>query len=115
MYKYKSIQKKETKTLAEKNQTNIPDAILQRAEKKAGMSLGHLRAHLNSSIPAQYGAEAITQGNSMYFSTGAEKHMGHEIGHAVQQLKGLVRPTGTVNGQPVNDDERLEREADRFL
>ena len=38
--------------------------------------------------------------------------MPHELGHVAQQKKGQVQPTSTEAGIPVNDDVRLEREAD---
>lgn len=45
-------------------------------------------------------------------SEGQEKHLPHEEWHVVQQEQGRVRPTIQVkDGVDINDDERLEREA----
>lgn len=41
-----------------------------------------------------------------------EKHLPHELGHVVQQKKGMVSPTTHINGLAVNDEPALEREAD---
>ena len=38
----------------------------------------------------------------------------HELGHVVQQSQGPVQATTQVMGVPVNDEERLEREADEI-
>lgn len=44
---------------------------------------------------------------------GQEKHLPHEAWHVVQQMQGRVQPTvQTMDRVPVNDDEKLEHEAD---
>ncbi len=99
----------------EVNRTGIPDGLLRRAQEKAGMSLSDVRVQYNSPMPSRVGALAYTQGSQIYVAPGQERHLPHELGHVVQQKKGRVMPTMTVNGFPVNDDQRLEEEADRFL
>lgn len=99
----------------EKNPTGIPDALLQRAEEKAGMSYRNVRVHYNSLKPRAVGARAITQGNHIYIGKGNEDCLKHELGHIPQQRMGRVTATRMVNGYPVNDNPVLEREADKFL
>lgn len=113
MYKYEEKEEKSTQKMRV-NRTGIPDTLLQRAEKKAGMSLQDVRVHYNSKKPAGVQALAYTQGNHIYVAPGQERHLSHELGHVVQQKEGRVRATGWINGQPFNNDAALEREADNF-
>ncbi len=96
------------------HQTGIPDDLKARAEAKSGVSLDAVEVHYNSPKPAAVQAFAYTQGNQVYLGPGQEKHLGHELGHVVQQMQGRVRPTGSVNGLPLNDDASLEQEADSY-
>lgn len=43
---------------------------------------------------------------------GDKQDRGHEIWHLAQQEMGMVKPTTSVNNQPVNDDPSLEKDAD---
>lgn len=95
-----------------KNKTGIPDSLKSNFEKRSGFAFDDVRVHYHSSKPASLQALAYTQGTDVYIGPGQEKHLGHELGHVVQQLKGVVRPTKTINGLPLNDDESLEAEAD---
>lgn len=95
-------------------QTGIPQGLKARVEERSGISLDSVRVHYNSPAPAAVQAYAYTQGNQVYLGPGQEKHLGHELGHVVQQMQGRVRPTGSVNGLPLNDDASLEREADTY-
>lgn len=97
------------------NRTGIPNALLQRAEEKSGMSYEDVRVHYNSEKPREVGAKAITQGKHIYIGAGNEDCLKHELGHIPQQEAGRVPATTTINGYTVNDDPVLEREADRFL
>lgn len=94
------------------NVTGIPDAIKTRFENLSGFSFDDVRVHYNSDRPAQLRALAYTQGNQVYIAPGQEKHLGHELGHVVQQKQGLVTADGRINGMPVNRSERLEALAD---
>lgn len=94
--------------------TGIPPALKNRMERLSGFSLDDVKVHYNSAKPAGYEALAYTQGNQVYIGPGEERHLAHELGHVVQQKQGIVRPTRTINGQPLNDDKSLEREAERF-
>lgn len=69
--------------------------------------------HYNSSKPAQLQAHAYAQVNEIHLAPGQEQHLPHEAWHVVQQAQERVRPTMLMKGGVgVNDDLRLEREAD---
>jgi len=94
------------------NITGIPDRMKQSFEERSGFSFDDVRVHYNSEKPARLQALAYARGNHVYIGPGQEKHLPHELGHVVQQKQGRVRASTSINGLPVNDDERLEREAD---
>ncbi len=96
------------------NVTGIPDNLKARVEAKANLSLDDVRVHYNSSKPTQLRALAYTQGNQVYIGPGQEGHLAHELGHVVQQKLGMVKPTGSIAGMPLNDERRLEEDADKF-
>jgi hypothetical protein len=97
-----------------KNSTGIPDTMKARFESVSGFSFDDVRVHYNSEKPAQLQALAYTQGNQVYIGPGQEKHLGHELGHVVQQKAGVVRPTGRIGNTAFNTDLMLEMEADAF-
>jgi hypothetical protein len=90
----------------------LPDKLRAAMEKMSGLSLDGVKVHYNSRKPAQVNAHAYAQGTDIYLGPGQERHLPHEAWHVVQQKQGRVRPTTQVNGVAVNDDHRLEREAD---
>lgn len=96
------------------NRTGIPDGLKERVERMSGISMDPVKVHYNSPKPAAVQALAYTQGSQVYLGPGQEKHLGHELGHVVQQMQGRVKPTGTVNGLPLNDEAALEHEADKY-
>lgn len=94
------------------NKTGLPDLLKRQYESMSGLSMDDVRVHYNSGRPARLDALAYTQGNQIYVAPGQERHLGHELGHVVQQKRGQVRPTASMEGFAVNLDEGLEREAD---
>ena len=58
------------------------------------------------------GAMASARGSTIDLAPGQERHLRHEAWHVVQQRQGRVGPTARINGEPINDDPSLEREAD---
>lgn len=90
----------------------LPPALQAGVEHLSGLSLGDVRVHYNSSRPATLQAHAYTQGTRIHIAPGQERHLPHEAWHVVQQKQGRVRPTLQAKGIPINDDSRLEREAD---
>ena len=90
----------------------MPESLQAGLEALSDMDLSGTRVHTNSAKPAQVNALAYTQGQDIYVAPGQEQHLPHEGWHVVQQLQGRVEPSREVNGQSINDDVALEREAD---
>lgn len=69
---------------------------------------------------AELGARAYTQGTDIHFAPGqyqpesqsGQELLGHELAHVVQQGQGRVQATGQAKGVEINDDAKLEHEAD---
>lgn len=96
------------------NRTGVPDNMKRQYEALSGLSMDDVRVHYNSRRPSQLGALAYTQGSHVYVAPGQERHLGHELGHVIQQKQGRVRATASFDGVAVNLDDRLEREADNY-
>lgn len=95
------------------NRTGLPDHLKAGVESLAGISMDDVRVHYNSAQPAQLNALAYAQGTDIHVAPGQEKHVAHEAWHIVQQKQGRVQPTAQMKvGVPINDDPKLEREAD---
>jgi Domain of unknown function (DUF4157) len=94
------------------NRTGLPDGLQAGIEQLSGVSLGDVRVHYNSPRPAGIQARAYTQGSEIHVGPGEEKHLAHEAWHVVQQKQGRVRPTMKMRGLGINDNAKLEREAD---
>lgn len=92
--------------------TGLPDNLKSGIESLSGYSMDDVKVHYNSSKPEEVGAHAYAQGTDIHLAPGQEKHLPHEAWHVVQQKQGRVKPTISVNGMPVNDDTKLEQEAD---
>jgi hypothetical protein len=95
------------------NGTGLPDALKSGLEALSGIALDLVRVHYNSAQPARLNAMAYAQGRDIHLAPGQEAHLPHEAWHVVQQAQGRVRPTMQMTGGvEVNDDGRLEQEAD---
>ena len=94
------------------NRTGLPDALKAGIENLSGISMDDVKVHYNSTRPAEVRALALAQGTDIYLRPSEEKHLPHEAWHIVQQKQGMVKPTQQSKGVPINDDHRLEREAD---
>lgn len=92
--------------------TGLPDTLKAGIETLSGISMDDVQVHYNSTKPAHVQALAYTQGTDIYVEPGQERHLLHEAWHVVQQMQGRVKPTLQAKGVAINDDERLEREAD---
>ncbi len=124
MFSYEKDQKKkEIKKVLQKkagvkspaaNATGIPEQMKLGFENHSGLSFDNVRVDYYSDKPARVNALAYTQGNRVFIGPGQERHLGHELGHVVQQKLGMVQSTGMVGGLAYNDSPRLEREADRI-
>ncbi len=96
----------------QENRTGLPDKLKAGIETLSGLSMNDVRVHYNSAKPAQLQASAYTQGTEIHMGPGQERHLPHEAWHVVQQKLGRVKPTMQMAGAQINDDDRLEREAD---
>jgi hypothetical protein len=91
----------------------LPDNVRSGIETLSGLSLGDVEVHYNSALPARFHALAYTRGRAIHVAPGQERHLPHEAWHVVQQAQGRVAPTTQMkSGVPVNNDRKLEREAD---
>lgn len=91
----------------------LPYQLKAGIESLSGMRMDSVKVHYNSSQPAQLNALAYAQGTDIHVAPGQEQHLPHEAWHVVQQAQGRVRPSMQMKaGVPVNDDARLESEAD---
>ncbi len=92
----------------------LPTDIQPALAQKLGVDVSKVTINTNSSKPAKVGAFAYTQGDTIEVAPGQNKPsiIQHELGHVVQQAQGRVKPTGSVGRVPLNDDPKLEREAD---
>lgn len=98
---------------AQRDRGGLPEELRSGVESLSGMNLDDVRVHYNSSSPGAVDAHAYAQGRDIHVAPGQEAHLAHEAWHVVQQAQGRVRPTMQLNGSvPINDDVRLEREAD---
>ena len=97
--------------ISERDHGNLPCGLKVAMEAITGENLQRVRVHYNSPKPAKVQAHAYAQGLDIYLAPGQEHHLPHELGHVVQQLKGMVKPTRQLNGLDINDDERLEQHA----
>ena len=94
------------------NSTGLPDGLKAGVESLSGVSMDDVNVRYNSAEPAQVNAHAYAQGTDIHLGPGQQRHLPHEAWHVAQQKQGRVRPTTQHAGVAINDDERLEREAD---
>jgi hypothetical protein len=95
-----------------KNATSLPGSLQAGIKRLSGLSLNDVQVHYNSFQPARVNALAYTQGKAIHVGPGQERYLAHEAWHVVQQMQGRVKPTLQAKGMKVNDDEKLEHEAD---
>jgi hypothetical protein len=97
------------------NNTGLPDDLKSNIENLSGYSLDDVKVHYNSDKPTELQAHAYAQGTNIYLGPGQEKHLPHETWHVVQQMQERVKPTIEMQeGGNMNDDDRLEKEADNM-
>lgn len=94
----------------------LPAALQQRFEQLSGIDLGDVQVHRGSSMPARFGALALTQGHQIHLARGQEAHLAHEAWHVVQQKQGRVPARAPLGrgGVPFNTSPALEAEAHRM-
>lgn len=87
-------------------------ATLKKIEKKNQVPMTGVNIKMNSSLPAQLDAKAVSYGGrQVELGPGQESSINHELGHIVQQRLGMVKATGTIGGWKVNTDQALEKDA----
>ena len=91
----------------------LPSALKKEYEEQSGVSLDDVQVHYNSDQPERFGAEAFAYGENIFLKPAQESLITHELGHVVQQKWGLVNTTHNENSYPVNNDETLEKQADK--
>jgi hypothetical protein len=94
------------------NRSNLPGKIKAGVEHLSGVSLDDVTVHYNSPEPERLEASSYTKGTHIHLGPGQEEDLPHEAWHVVQQKQGRVRATAQARGAAVNDERRLEREAD---
>jgi hypothetical protein len=92
----------------------MPDGLKAAMEQRSGLDLSGVRVRYNSPEPARLDALAYTQGRQVHLAPGQERQLPHEVWHVVQQLQGRVRATRHEGGVLLNDNARLEQEADHL-
>lgn len=111
VFKQKLRAPQETET-SKPNLTGIPRQMKQSFEQSSGLSFDDVRVHYHSALPSRLGALAYTQGSHVYVAPGQERHLGHELGHVVQQKQGRVQATSKLGGVKLNTSPAMEQEAD---
>lgn len=94
--------------------SSLPEKLRIGMESLSGFSLDDVKVHYNSDKPAQLQAHAYAQGTDIHVASGQEKYLPHEAWHVVQQKQGRVQPTTQLKAFNINDDARLEKEADEM-
>ncbi|MDW4911118.1 DUF4157 domain-containing protein [Streptomyces sp. ADMS] len=97
----------------------VPEGIRSSMEQTLGRDLSSVRVHEDERALAM-NALAFTQGNHIHFAPGryqpwnrqGQDALRHELVHVDQQAEGRVPATRRLRGARLNDDPRLEREAD---
>lgn len=90
----------------------MPLALAQGIHALSGHDLSDVQVMRNSAKPRQFGALGFAMGNEIHLESGQEVHLAHEAWHVVQQRQGRVMPAGEIGGVKVNQDRRLEDEAE---
>ncbi|MCY1069787.1 DUF4157 domain-containing protein [Nannocystis sp. RBIL2] len=89
-------------------------------ERALGADFSAVQIHVGSPRATEFGALAFTQGHDIHVAPGrwtphtasGRRLLGHELGHVMQQREGRVRCNSSRLGFGLNDEPRLEREAD---
>lgn len=108
----RDIEKLNNKSFRNNNGSALPDNIKNEYEEKTGLSMEDVSVHYNSLEPKKFNASAYTYGTDIYISPGKESSLNHELVHVIQQKQGIVYPTTTEAGFPLNDSPTLEENAE---
>ena len=94
--------------------------LKDKMEDSFARDFSSVNIHENSLQATPLGAKAYTQDNDIHFAPGeyrpqsksGQELLGHELTHVVQQRESITPETKKAYGIGVNDDHRLESEAD---
>lgn len=110
--KQKPIQRQQKATHSNSNGLG-ESQIKANVSALTGTDVSDAQVTYNSNKPAQLQAEATAQGSEVHLAPGKEQHLGHELTHIAQQKQGRVQATVQANnGVGINNDPKLEKEAD---
>ena len=98
----------------------LPKETQMKMESAFGEDFSNVEISQNSKQADDLNALAYTQGESIHFATGqfnpqsksGQELIGHELTHVVQQRHGRVNQTAQLKGMSINQDKKLENEAD---
>ncbi len=86
---------------------------LEYAKKEKGLSVPEV--HYDSPEPEKLGVKAFTKNAEVYLAPGeGEETLKHELGHVIQQKKEKIPATTEIDGEKVNLNPALEKEADKL-
>lgn len=101
---------------------SLPGDVKAQMETSMGADFSGVKVHENSKQATQMGALAYAQGQDLHFAPGTfdtssqagKELIGHELAHVKQQSEGKVSANGSVGGQAMNNDQKLEEQADQM-
>ncbi len=101
------------------NTEGISEGVLQKMENSFGEDFSDVKLFTNSQSAQDLEALAYTQGNEIHFAPGEDPYsnkgqeiLGHELSHVIQQREDRVETTHQEQGQNINNNDHLEKEAD---
>ncbi len=108
--------------IQKKSKEGLPGELQNKMENSLGHDFSNVKIQKNSQEAVQLNARAFTQGDAVHFapnefnpnSVKGKELIGHEFAHVVQQRNNVVKPTIQQKGQNINDNAKLEQEADAF-
>lgn len=101
---------------------NSDNDVFSQMESAMNADFSNVKIHSGSHNAVNVGAQAFTQGNDIHFAPGkfdtnspaGKELLAHELVHVKQQGEGRVQANNKIDGIPLNDDKKLEDEADEI-
>ena len=109
---HKNRTSRETSIQRKPNNTGLSYQVKNVIKTLSRMNISDAKVHYNSPKPAAVLAPAYSQGSDIHVASGQGRHVAYESWHVVQQKQGRVQPSTSVSEMTVNDNARLDREAD---
>jgi hypothetical protein len=93
--------------------TALSDNLKSGIDSLSSVSLNNVKVHYKFPLPAQLNPLASAQDSDIHVAPGQDIQLPHESWHLAQQTRGCAKPAMPIQeGVPVNDDKKLEHEAD---